>query len=45
MKAPDQYQSMQTALSAIAPSLSEDSGALACDAIENLLKSKQRRNE
>lgn len=32
------YQSMQSALAAIAPELDEDSGQLACDAIESLLK-------
>jgi len=33
----DAYQSMQTALAELAPMLSEDSGELACDAIEALL--------
>ena len=32
------YQSMKNALAAIAPELDEDSGQLACDAIESLLK-------
>ncbi len=33
----DKYQEMQSVLAEIAPSLSEDSGELACDAIENLI--------
>lgn len=35
------YESMQNALSAIAPALSEESGELVCDAIEQLLAEKQ----
>jgi lipid-A-disaccharide synthase len=34
------YQSLQNTLATIAPTLSEDSGSLACDAIERLLKLK-----
>lgn len=37
----DQYQAMQTALSAIAPALSENSGELACDAIDGLFTSRR----
>jgi len=33
----DKYQEMQSVLAEIAPSLSEDSGELACDAIEKLI--------
>ena len=35
----DKYQAMQSVLAEIAPSLSEDSGELACDAIEKLISS------
>ena len=35
----DKYQEMQSVLAEIAPSLSEDSGELACDAIEDLISS------
>lgn len=37
----DQYASMQADLATIAPSLSEDSGELACDAIETLLANRR----
>ena len=37
----ERYQAMQSALASIAPSLSEDSGELACDAIEALINDQR----
>ncbi len=39
----EQYQAMQSVLAEIAPSLSEDSGELACDAIEQLISFGAKR--
>jgi len=39
----EKYQAMRSTLAAIAPSLSEDSGELACDAIEQLVAQRVKR--
>ena len=39
---PNYYQNMQNVLAAIAPELNEESGELACDAIEDVIRKQQK---